>query len=219
MMGWFYMREFYEYHAFLNFGDTTGTRSIVVGTSGGGQTYKIDTGDEIAQVLGSTLNFDTWYHATVTCAGTGANQIIGYLNGVSDVVGTGHASVTAETFSIGYDPIYAGVIDGRAAAVKFWGAVLTANEILNEMRYFAPVRWANISGWYPMVNVVVADNLIDMSGTANLTAGGTLTVEDGPPILWAPQTSKWSFRATAAAPAAGWGYLLGGGRNQLVQSA
>jgi hypothetical protein len=200
IMGWVTISEVYDYHGFFAFGDTTGSRSVVLGTSGGGQTFKLEEGAEGAQVLGTTLSFDTWYHVTVTCAGSGANQLIGYLNGVSDVVGTIDANVTAENLVIGSDPVFGNpVLNGRMAAVKIWGAALTANEILNERHYFAPVRLTNINSWYPMVDTVVADNLIDRNGAANLTAGGTLTIGNGPPILWAPGTRNVYHAAAAAA--------------------
>lgn len=131
----------------------------------------------------------SWGHIAMTVAGTGNGQYLGYLNGVLDITADGNSSNTAGRFDIGDNDN--GGFDGRIAAVKVYsGAVLTADEIKNEMRYYIPRRTANLNTWLPCVHPTAAGNLVDFSGNAfNMTLIGTApTVEDGPPIAWAPKS-------------------------------
>jgi hypothetical protein len=74
--------------------------------------------------------------------------------------------------------------DGNVQSVKAWSAVLTQDEIQNEMFALTPKRTANLWAFYPLLTQ--PDGLIDYSGnTRNLTAGATpTTTEDGPSVGW-----------------------------------
>jgi len=144
----------------------------------------------------TVVSTNTWYHLAQTVAGTGTNQMIGYLNGVQELTTTSAGTVTASTLyagnSAGGDPF-----NGRMAAIKIYGAVLTADEIRLEMRSYLPVRFANLLSWHPMLTHTDTAQY----GTA-WTAAGTLTTEQGPPIAWSLRTPS-TARAFAVAAAAG----------------
>lgn len=137
----------------------------------------------------------TWYHITQTVAGTGANQMIGYLNGVQELTTTSAASFTATTLFVGHT---AGddTLNGRVAAVKIYGAVLTAEEIKAEMRTYLPLRLTNLLSWHPLL--LHTDTA--QYGTT-WTTGGTLTTEVGPPIAWTrPAVRGYPWSAAVVAP-------------------
>lgn len=89
-------------------------------------------------------------------------------------------------------------MNGRSAAVKVWsGAALSQAEIEQERLSYLPQRWANIYGFWPLL---AHGDLVDYSSNARpLTATGTLSTEDGPPIAWRRGRSR--FRRPSAAPA------------------
>lgn len=170
--------------------------SVGLGNSGG---LKLNTypGDASVGYYGTTvLATATWYHIALTCAGTGTNQFLAYLNGVAEITRTATAVSTAGRLMVGDDQ-GGDPFNGRVAAVKIYSAVLTADEIKQEMRSYMPVRTANLNTWSPLL---VSTDVGNYANTGAWTVGGTLTTEDGPPIAWSLRpASRWR-RATAAAP-------------------
>lgn len=132
-----------------------------------------------------------WFFWALRMEGTGAGQVTGYWRGLN-----ASSFVTVASSQTSFTPAHIGVgsntwvdewLNGRIAAVKAWNAVLTAAELEREMLSYRAVRRADLYLETPLVAATVADNVTDFSGNArNWTIGGTLTVEDGPPILWAP---------------------------------
>jgi hypothetical protein len=110
-------------------------------------------------------------------------------------------SVTNAKLWIGNDND-AEFLNGRAAAIKLYDAVLTPAEIVQEMRQYLPARTANNNGWYPLFTT--NDDQTDFSGLGrDWTVGGTLATEDGPPIPWKSGQSKIYLPLSAAPPASG----------------
>lgn len=198
MMGWFYLtnsRTSGATETMLAFGDTLGVKFYQF-YDNNNLTFTLWNG--LTDTVGSTFTAATWYHLAMTCAGTGAGQFLGYLNGVLNITAPGDTGPTASKIFIGNDSA-SEWWDGRFAAIKIYSAVLTAAEIANEMRQYIPIRTVNLNGFYPMSGATVTDFTTDYSGSANaLTAAGTLTREDGPPIPWRQGRRKTIKKATSA---------------------
>jgi len=159
---------------------------------------------------GSTISDATWYHLFCTkAAGTGAWKL--YLDGVLDISGNGDVDVSATPstlclFDLAPDPVNA--FNGRIAAFKFWDANLDGLAEQERWSYEAYNR-DNLYLEWPMIDASAANLGVDISGNGRAgTVNGTLTVEDGPPILWNAQR----HRKTYIFPAAG-----GGGTARLTQ--
>lgn len=147
---------------------------------------------------GTALANTTWYHFALICKGASAGDLIAYLNGVADITTDPYASVTADQVSIGSSP-FPDAFSGNIAAFKFYSAVLTVAEIYNEMRFYVPIRTANLNTWCPFLNV----EAVDYSGNGyDLTPVGTPTLADGPPIAWRPKRRNM-IKVSGAAPPAG----------------
>lgn len=129
----------------------------------------------------------TWYH--VALVRESASLLRLYVNGTSEatvsanVSGRG-ASVREEIGAMStnnYNPL-----NGRIAAIKEYSAALAQDEIRQEMRQYLPGRTASLWKFTPGVERSVSDAILDYSGNGrNWTQGGTLSLEDGPPIPWA----------------------------------
>ena len=209
MMGWFrIVVDRNDYSGFLHRGDTFGHALIVI-TGADGLRLEYYDSDAVGGLVGTTLVLGTWYHIAFTRSGDTRTV---YLNGVvdmQDTTGTPTVTDTQMTFGNSFDSEF---LNGRAAAIKVYDAVLTATEILAESRQYAPVRWANLNGWYPLLDTATDQD--DFSGNGNaLTVGGTLATEEGPPIPWQRYKNR---RGSSAEAAQGWGHLLGSSRNRLV---
>lgn len=152
---------------------------------------------EIAGQAGSSLitgaNNGVWFFWAMTNA-SGTNNFKGYAalasaDGLSTVSRNGATFTPQQMLLSINDAAY--YFNGVHAALKVWDAVLTQAELEAERWSYAPVRRANLHLWTPLVDT---DNSTrDYSGNGrNWTAGGTLTSEDGPPILWGPsQRARW----------------------------
>ncbi|HKX31495.1 MAG TPA: LamG domain-containing protein [Blastocatellia bacterium] len=158
-----------------------GANDFYLGTGGNGTILEFYPGPGAAGIDGTDLIVGQWYHvAIVSGAGTGASRNI-YLNGALDI------STTSDEPPSGLLYIANDAndewINASMAALKIYNAVLTQREIQQEMRQYKPVRKSDIHLFCPMLDVGTGGN--DFSGNGrNLTAGGTLTTEDGPPIPW-----------------------------------
>jgi hypothetical protein len=184
MMGWFYFTSFASYNICLTLGaNASGQYYQMESNFTGGNSFALY--NSAGPSNGNVLSLSTWYHLAMTVAGTGAGQFLGYQGGVLEVTHAGSATPTNAKMWVGNNPDSDGCPGMRAAAVKVYGAVLTAAEILQEMRQIAPVRTANLNNFLPMVDSTLANNYKDYSGNAfDLTAGGTLVTADGPPVPW-----------------------------------
>lgn len=199
IMGWFnVITNRSAYSTFMEYGLFDGGTWYNLSTNAtGGTTVTLALTNGSSETLGGTLTVGTWAHLAMTVSGTGAGQNLVYRNGVLNITGAGSSSPTAVRLYIGSNSI-GEWLNGRAAAVKIWSAALTANEILNEMVQYMPVRTTNLNGFYPFFT---STDLKDYGGGATTwTVGGTLTSEDGPPIPWVVMPPR---RRTATAAAGG----------------
>jgi hypothetical protein len=177
MMAWFYPVTLGSFGGILGMAESSSDFFSLMHV---GTTYSIFNGSTNAN--GSTLATGTWYHGALTCSGTGAGQLLGYLNGVLDITHAGNSSVVATQLELGFNS-GTDQFDGRFSAVKIYSAVLTESEIAMEMRQYVPVRTADLNTWSPCRSS--AEATANYGGAGGVwTASGTLTTENGPPIPW-----------------------------------
>lgn len=189
MMGWFQIVT--DRNVFTAF--------MCYGASGNGFLYETQTQSDgtslagwngITTFNGSALSVGTWYHLAMTVAGTGAGQFLIYLNGVLDITADGNVTNPNEKIYYGNSDSNEW-LNGKFAAGKIYSAVLTANEINQEMRQYLPVRTANLNTFCPFLTIEGGSSTVDYSGnTFDMTVtGGSL--EDGPPIPWKTGQAKF----------------------------
>ena len=137
----------------------------------------------ISDVFASNPSTTDWFFWALTCSGTATDTFNGYWRAVD-----GTALNNKSSFGVSFTPAqmmwsndtFDEYVDCRHAGLKVWDAALTAEEILVESFQLAPVRRANLHLFAPGF---AHDQLDDMSGNGRtLTAGGTLTTEEGPPV-------------------------------------
>lgn len=160
---------------------------------------------------GTNLTVGTWYHIGYTRNSSNVSTV--YLNGTQDIQETRANAFSSALMIMGSDT--ASWLNGRLSCIKIWGAALTQNEVRAEMRLVSPVRRADLNLWTPNF-AGATERVKDYSGNArNWTANGTLTDEDGPPVVW--DAWNWSLPSFAATPPASvvgpllQGKLVGGG--------
>jgi hypothetical protein len=152
----------------------------------------------------ASLAVGTWFHLGIVQQDpdAAADDLLIYLNGALDITAVDThddiAPITKLTFGNNKDSDF---LNGCIAAVKVWSGVgLTAAEFAAERWQYAPLRLANLNAWNPLLTHT---DLLDYSASGNsLTAGGTLTTEEGPPIPWRRSKSRLVFPASAAPPPA-----------------
>lgn len=159
-----------------------------------------------------------WAFWAISCAGTGTNQVTGYLllpgaTTFQTVQGTRSAFTPAQ-MSIGNDSFGDEFHNGRIDGLRVWDAVLTSDELYQEVWSKRAVRRASLHLETPMADRTLADNYIDISGNGkDLTAAGTLSVEDGSPAPWRTVRPRMAY-----VPSAGGGTIAGGDGASLSHS-
>ena len=86
--------------------------------------------------------------------------------------------------------------------IKLYSAILTDQEIQNEVQQFLPERMQNMVGWWPMVESTLAVNYKDLTGTGDFTLSGTnmtASTADSAPLAWGGMVLTMPGYATAAA--------------------
>jgi hypothetical protein len=189
-MGWFKITTDTNANAtFIKYGVSDSSTAYLLGTQADGTTFNIY--NTATDAPGTALTVGTWYHCAMTIAGTGAGQVLGYLNGVLDMTQTGSPGPTNTQICIGaYSTTGSERLNGCAAALKFYTGVFTAAEIAIEMCQYMPFRTAGLVMWSPLLSA--ADATVNYAGTGVWTVSGTLTTENGPPIPWSLHSSVWN---------------------------
>lgn len=190
-MAWVYLvSDLNDYGSIfgLNTNDNTGQdNEDWLGLDLDGTTLQVyvNNGGTHTSVNGTSLSTGTWYNITLVREST--SSIKAYLNGVLDITNT--TSVTGRTAATRMESgaIYSTNevrLNGRVAAIKAWSKALTQAQIQNEMYSVLPHDFNSVYGFYPTFPGAT-ERLADYSGNGrNWTAGGTLTDEDSPPIVW-----------------------------------
>lgn len=154
------------------------------------------------------LTLGTWYWWGIAINGA-AGAI--YSRSASDATTTvttwasgGAPSITQTTLLLGESVFTNEWLNGCIAGFKWWGAILTQQELENESRQVMPYRTTNLRAWYPLDRV----STVDYSSAGAALSGGTGAVtEDGPGIPWSsyPTTLIVPPAAPAATLFSGWG--------------
>lgn len=146
--------------------------------------------------LASRPALNTWFFWALTSTTAGAGSLIGYWSAVNSSTfvsaSTTGQAMTPNLLIIGNDSV-GSWLNGRFANIKVWDAVLTQTELEQEKWSVRPRRFANLHLWAPCR---IASELFDYSGNGRtLTATGTLTTEDGPPVPWGANSIVVPFAA------------------------
>ena len=170
--------------------------------------------DDVAErVAGGTFSLNTWYHIVITLSGTTASLYYRVLAAASYASISGTISAAARPQIAYGNDVFDEHLNGRMAAVKLWdGSVLTLGEFSRERLSIQPSLFTNLSAWYPMFSGAGERNRDYGPNGRDLTVGGTLTDEAGPPIPWNRPSSPvlyvvgggqtYNFAATLAAASA-----------------
>lgn len=156
--------------------DSTGTTLVVIVASDSYGTFNITSG--------TNLTAATWYHVTMVRVST--TSLLVYLNGALNISDTSNISAGAGRSAPDRMEMGASLtsneypFNGRVAWIKSWSVALSSTEVAAEMYAGAPMRTANLHGWWPCLPGAT-ERLADYSGNGyTWTAGGTLTDEEGP---------------------------------------
>lgn len=173
-----------------NWGIQTSSDGVTMGVVDGGTTLQnmgaLTVGAWYFICLVQNGSAGTLYHATGNAASLSTVMISG-----------GTTDVNAATLRIGESPWGSEWLNGCVAAFKFWTAALSAAEVANEWRQYAPIRTANLSSFHPFV----VPETTDYSGNARTLSGGTNTArEDGPPIPWRVSSPRLILPVSAGGP-------------------
>lgn len=146
------------------------------------------------QTLALTVPNNTWTFLALTCSGTASGNLSAHYGTGSTLTtvnsNTGLGGFTPALLCFGNDS-YGEYWTGRYAAIRVWDRALTATELEREMQATLPMNYTNIHAIWPSFQHT---QLEDWSGnTKSLTANGTLSSADGPPIaVWpAWEDPKW----------------------------
>lgn len=148
-------------------------------TSGG--VTKFNLGDGNSDALGTTsVTANTWYYLTWTC-GSSVDRL--YVNGVQEATDTLQTADAALRFGVYFTSSSSTVFNGRFANVIIEDATWTAAEVLQQYQRLLPQR-APVWAWYA-TEFGATERVLDRSGNArNVTATGTITDEDPPPVSY-----------------------------------
>lgn len=111
--------------------------------------------------------------------GASPNAVAQEIQGTSN---PGSRVVAATTFRVGADETPANFGDIRWVGLSCWQRALTLDQLKNEACRITPADRNSLFAFYPLLQ---SGDYSDYSGNGrNLTATGTPTTEDNPPIPW-----------------------------------
>jgi hypothetical protein len=139
---------------------------------------------------------DTWHHACTVIASATSRSV--FLDGGGKATNIGSQSPTINQFNLAvrfYNATYAQHHNGYIAEAAVWNVALTDSEvvILASRAYPLSVRLQSVVSYWPLMR-----SPIDIRGNYELTAAGSPSAVDHPPIVY-PVPQLW----VPAPPAAG----------------
>lgn len=194
LFGWFYIgTDKNDYTSLLGLADSTGgtpTAGFHLSTDVDGTTLQV-WNDFAGGTNLKALSTATWYFAAITCAGTGAGQVIGYVRSITETTFTtttetlpgSFTPAVAEWGRAGYSPFY---LDGRIHACGMADVVLSSDELLWLSHFHEPqlrgIRSLNV--FYPTIESVNTNATVDRSGNGRNATATHGALADSPPLLW-----------------------------------
>ena len=151
-----------------------------------------------------TIPANEWFFAAHTCDGTTHTGYYGLRLDQKMDVATQSSLVTSSTdrLVLGNDQYVEGG-NWELASWKVWDRVLTAAELEDERRFYLPLNTHKLHLWAPLLSANAGDEYrYDYSGNAKFLAigGSHSSVQDVPPIGWAPKNRDFFDFSIAAAP-------------------
>lgn len=190
--GWFFFTDVAPAGRFwgpLGYGNIDSATNQISSSSAGGTALSIFSSAGSSAAL-FTPSANTWYFCALTCAGTGAGQLVGYVRALTANAFT-TASVTgaSPTFNgaeWGRDGFTGDYIAGRIHACGMCDAVLSADELLR-LSYFHEPQFSGIRSlnvFYPTIESVNTNANIDRSGNGRNATATVGALADSPSLLW-----------------------------------
>ena len=159
---------------------STGTNGVSIHNLTAGKFY----GVAIRTTTGRAAKMYVLDHATGTVYTNGGTMNAAYTGALSEIRLGNYA--------------YGSAANAAYDGWKMYDAALSDDEVVNELKRKAPVRRANLTGWWPMIGTTKAEAIKDFTGTGNLVETGTaFAVEDGSPTSWGG--SPFLVQSSAAA--------------------
>jgi len=168
--------------------------NLITASNGTDLQVRFNSGSGVTVIaVGLSMVVGTWYYVGLTEAQNDSNTDISIYYAVEGANSftkvTNSPSGSPNTPSVFHvDSFIAGNFPffGAMAHLKLWSAVLTEDELFNEMQQGLPVRTANMNAWYPFYDA--ESRFVDFSGNAStLTTGGAgsaTTHGNWPAIQW-----------------------------------
>lgn len=161
-----------------NTGATNSFHLFVHNTDG---VLRIDSNVADASDATGAIPINTWKFFAMKWSGASAANIVGYKDGVAVINQTNGAMGDIAKISVSSQA------GSKVCNVMLYNVALGDREIAAQMRYWMPLRFFDLLGWWPMRWPTVAESQIDASSWANnfATAGaGISVVNDEPTIAW-----------------------------------
>lgn len=158
--------------------------SVAYVQSTGKTALRVIVGSTPTIVNGSaTITTGAWRHVALVREGTSSLKL--YIDGALDATNTTNTSswtLNQPLLAFGLSAGAGNRMEGRLANAKVWTRALSADEIIAEMNMARPVSFSSLWAWYPMWTHI---DVADYSGNGRtLTADGSPTTEDNPPVSW-----------------------------------
>lgn len=188
MCGWFWRETDPSHSSFaltLGLEDSALNSRWILGWDSSNRLYitVANNGSEEWSNFATSPSAGGWYFAAIQCQGTGQTDVKGYWAEPGDTSFKTHSEGDIDNFTPAYHYIF-GDGDygpaGKAAYIKTWDAVLTEQQIWQEMHSGQPRIWQNLHGFWPLFNV---GELSDYSGNGRTALNSGCTTDASmPPI-------------------------------------
>ena len=180
-----------SYPVFWEMGpNSTGYNQLYIAPPGGAGDFRFGIdgdsahGGSFDETSDPDRTFGVWYFIAMKRSGTTITLYVGTASAAVTqawtLAGTGAATPTRMV--IGYDDGTSSP-NARVQAFRFYdGIALSLEDIQAEQWAQLPRRTSSLWAWWPLLK---HSDLVDYSGNGrDLTATGTLSTEDGPPVAW-----------------------------------
>ena len=206
MWGWFMLTT--DRNTFSGLlGITDGTNYHQLCTDSDGTTLNLFRGNPGAQTSLQALSTNTWYFCALTCSGTAAGTLVGYIRSLSQntltSVSAAGISFTPSSMEWGRDGFTGEYMSGRIHACGAANAALSADELLELSYYHEPqldgIRSLNV--FYPTIESANTTAVNDRSGNGRNATATVGALADSPPLLWRAPSPQIVLPGAAASGA------------------
>lgn len=192
VLGWLYLDSI------------TDTAICYFGGNPSGNRYALEysTADDAFNIANTDANFPgtngisaaTWYHIALVCSGSGAGQLLMYLDGQLEITADGRAANVAGILRLGLDETGTGFA-GDMEHWKVFDAALTQAEVQAEMACKYPRKPTGLNGYYRLDDTVTDNSDFSNQGRS-LTTVGTVSNGGTGPTFTGIQVERVTPKAT-----------------------